>query len=291
MYGLKKIVSRILTVLLTFAVVIFVNKVNISNPMVVLMIPIVFFTYSDGSVGGFLSAAIAVGYSFWFFSEPGAFLSYSSTNLQKIVAILVSVVTIIILIGSLKRREQRYIKELDALNQRLQECAFVDPLTNAFNRRAFLTHFGEARLANAWGLTFALIDLDFFKKINDDHGHDIGDKVLKHVVEMIWSVIPASSNLYRWGGEEFLLVLKTNDGKRAQGIIESVRKKIESTGLNTDDGTLFVTVSIGCVSALHQDSIQECISRADHYLYEAKATGRNRVACAGSARDQLSTHA
>lgn len=251
--------------------------------MVILMIPIVFFTYADGVVGGILSGVVAVAYVFWYFSEPGALFSFTEINLQKITTIQIAIVTIIFIIARLKRREQRYISELNALNRNLKECAFTDPLTFSYNRQAFLSHFGEARQAKAWGLTVAILDLDFFKNINDEHGHDTGDRVLKHVVEMIWEVVPANSYLYRWGGEEFLLVLKTNDAKKGRAILEAIRKKIESTGLDAKDETIFVTVSIGCVSALHEDTIQECMSRADHCLYEAKAAGRNRVVCARNA--------
>lgn len=273
----RTVYFRIVCVAATCISIALAYTLNIPNPMIVLIIPVVYFAYADGYVGGSLSGGVSMLYALWFFSDKDALFVYSDINMQKIMTIATGLSVVVVLIGKLKAREKKYIDELASLNQRLKEHAFTDPLTFAYNRHAFSSHFGDACAAKAYGLSFAVLDLDYFKKINDKYGHDVGDKMLKHVVESIWTVIPPNSNLYRWGGEEFLLVLKMRDKTTVLDILEAVREKVETTGLEADGKELFATISIGCVGAAKSDTVQECICRADQCLYAAKATGRNRV--------------
>lgn len=160
--------------------------------------------------------------------------------------------------------------------QKLQDSAFTDPLTGAFNRRALLSHFGDLE-EDAFGLTFAVLDLDFFKKVNDNYGHLVGDRMLCHIVKLIREIIPANALLYRWGGEEFLIVLKTSDRKEASSILEGLRESVEMTPLAEGTDKIEVTVSIGFVTAAAGETINRCIQNADGNLYQAKADGRNCV--------------
>jgi len=163
--------------------------------------------------------------------------------------------------------------------QKLQDISVTDPLTQVYNRRALELHFGKANKKQS-GLAFAILDLDFFKRINDNYGHDIGDEVLRHVVRLAKESIPDCVHLYRWGGEEFLFVLETNNVSEVNTVLNGVRETIEKTPIVFNEGlhaTIHITASIGGVYPNLGLTIEECIRLADTHLYEAKANGRNRV--------------
>lgn len=184
---------------------------------------------------------------------------------------------IALLMGRLKAREQNYINELDSLNKTLESFAFFDPLTNTFNRRALVSHFGKPIIAEAKGLSFAMLDLDHFKTVNDLYGHAIGDKMLKHVVGLLWEIIPSNSHLYRWGGEEFLLIIKTANKDLVLEKLEQIRACVQDNALPNEGERIPITVSIGCANAADNATIHDCIVLADQCLYAAKNGGRNQV--------------
>ena len=170
-------------------------------------------------------------------------------------------------------------KKLVVASMKLQNSAFTDPLTEIYNRRALKLHFGDTNEKQT-GLAFAMMDLDHFKKVNDVYGHDVGDKVLSHVVRQTRENIPSDANLYRWGGEEFLMVLKTDSPDVLRSILANLRETIEATPLVFTEGlrtAINVTVSIGGVCPDQDLTIGECIHLADMHLYEAKENGRNQV--------------
>ena len=170
-------------------------------------------------------------------------------------------------------------KKLVTASKKLQSSAITDPLTEIYNRRALEMHFGKMNTKQL-GLAFAMIDLDFFKRINDSYGHDVGDKTLSHVVRLTRQSIPDDASLYRWGGEEFLLVLRTGNPDDVRNELERLRKQIENNPLIFADGLhaiINITVSIGGIFPNQDLTIEECIRLADVNLYEAKESGRNRV--------------
>lgn len=177
---------------------------------------------------------------------------------------------------------QRTQAQLIAMAEKLRDSAFTDPLTGAYNRRALTAHFGEPD-ESAHGLSFAMLDLDFFKKVNDAYGHEVGDKLLCHMVTLVKKHMPPGAQLYRWGGEEFLLVLKSTDIDTLRDVLESIRKEIEKTPMvspalgNEPPILLSATVSIGGMSASPQDNIECSINLADEQMYLAKNAGRNTV--------------
>lgn len=273
----KQLYLGTLSVILTAALALLVYVLKTPNPMMILIIPIVYFTYVGGWPVGLTSGCVAVLYSLYFFSNKGQLFHYNALNMQKVATILICIASIIILMGKLKKREQRYIDELDSLNKTLASFAFFDPLTNTFNRHALVSHFGQPAAANAKGLSFAMLDLDHFKTVNDRYGHAVGDQMLKHVVEQFWKVIPSNSHLYRWGGEEFLLIIKTDDRDEVLGKLEQIRACVQENALQNGGESIDVTVSIGCAAASENATIYDCIVLADRCLYAAKRGGRNRV--------------
>jgi diguanylate cyclase (GGDEF)-like protein len=169
------------------------------------------------------------------------------------------------------------------LRERLQVEAARDPLTGLLNRRALQAQaarlFAEAR-ASGQPVALLLLDLDHFKSINDAHGHDAGDAVLRDVAEVLTREIRHDDLACRWGGEEMLAVLRNCDLARAEERAVKLRTAIAAAQPGGVPG-LRVTASIG-VAAFpeHGDGLEELTKRADTALYVAKRYGRDRVVCA-----------
>lgn len=176
-------------------------------------------------------------------------------------------------------------EQLTRANQNLQRMATTDQLTEIFNRRYFMDRLRTEILISLRSkrpLVVALIDIDHFKSVNDTYGHKAGDQVLKGLVKVMGSVIRRSDLLARFGGEEFIVLAPETNLMGGLTLSEKIRAAVEKHDFEIDGGFIRVTVSIG-VSELHDfESSQEktedqLLLNADHYLYQAKHKGRNRV--------------
>ena len=171
-----------------------------------------------------------------------------------------------------KLNEMRLIEE----KKKLITESLTDPLTGILNRRAILEELSQRmnhHLYDFEHLSILMLDIDFFKKINDNYGHIVGDKVLIKVSEIISQLIRGFDTVGRYGGEEFLVILPNTNSENAYKAAERIRKKIEETEF---DDIEHLTVSIGFTSYA-DESIESLINKADQNLYEAKRTGRNKV--------------
>jgi diguanylate cyclase len=159
-----------------------------------------------------------------------------------------------------------------------------DPLTSLSNRRGFDAILGkeiaEAR-ERAAALCLVMVDLDNFKKINDDFGHLVGDEILKLFAAILRDNVGSSDGVARYGGEEFAIVLPATDLDDALGVTERVRRELEAKDLVMNGSGRQIgkiTASFGIAQLRDGDEAQALIERADGKLYEAKCGGRNRVA-------------
>lgn len=167
---------------------------------------------------------------------------------------------------------------------RIEKSAATDPLTKLLNRQAFDFVFQQAILDSERSrqtLCVAIIDIDHFKKINDKHGHLVGDHVLKEIAAISRRSLRESDVICRWGGEEFLLLLKNCSLEKATAIAETLRSTIAANDFSrTTDltkGRLSLTVSMGVAECKPQESEDSVFERADVALYQAKESGRNSV--------------
>lgn len=175
------------------------------------------------------------------------------------------------------------IRELEASHEALQQQATTDPLTKLENRRAFFDQAEELHaLHNRYGSTYSvlMLDIDYFKKINDNHGHDGGDKVLIAIAAVLKDLTRGVDTVARIGGEEFAILLPDTNRLGTAVMAERVRSAIEMHTLDIDGTSLTITVSIGIASqdAEHTDSVRDLMLIADKRLYLAKEMGRNRIA-------------
>ncbi|MDJ0862719.1 MAG: GGDEF domain-containing protein [Gammaproteobacteria bacterium] len=159
-------------------------------------------------------------------------------------------------------------------------AAAKDPLTLVNNRAALdETLDREISLAQRHGtpLTVLMIDLDHFKAVNDRYGHVVGDHVLKAFVARVAESYRASDIFFRYGGEEFTLVLRNTELAGATCLAERIRESVQSRPMTTDAGPVSLTVSIGVAELVNRDHAAFLLARADAALYTSKAQGRNRV--------------
>ncbi len=166
------------------------------------------------------------------------------------------------------------------LYHRAVAAATKDPLTLVNNRTALdETLNREISLAyrHETPLTVLMLDLDHFKSINDRYGHVVGDHVLKAFVGRVAESYRADDIFFRYGGEEFTLVLRNTDLPGAVCLAERIRESVESRLISTDAGPVSLTVSIGVSELRDDDGAQSLLARADAALYSSKAQGRNRV--------------
>jgi diguanylate cyclase (GGDEF)-like protein len=174
------------------------------------------------------------------------------------------------------------------LIDKLRYMADHDSLTGAFTRGGILAE--AKKLLSAYknkGRFFSLcmIDVDYFKEINDNYGHIAGNRMLCELVEAFSQVLDGKGMLGRYGGEEFLVLIPDAAMEEAAGFAEKLRAGIEAMTVPFGENTLSVTVSVGVVSAGsypgEEETIDVLVSRADRALYRAKNSGRNRVCVFG----------
>ena len=199
--------------------------------------------------------------------------------IEKIgVSMIIANVLGAVLVGEiLERRRSQYHRE-----HMLSREASTDALTSLANRRAFDAR-GPDILSEATRKGLAccvmIVDIDRFKQINDRHGHDVGDRVLQHLAELVRANVRQSDLVARFGGEEIALVLPAHDAERAFNLAERLRHAVEATPFQAWDGpTIRLSVSVGLyANEGRPESFASAFKRADLALYRAKSAGRNRV--------------
>jgi diguanylate cyclase (GGDEF)-like protein len=171
---------------------------------------------------------------------------------------------------------------LARMAERERGAAQRDPLTGCFNRRAFVTLFereAERSKRLGRGLSLVYFDIDHFKRVNDTHGHDVGDEMLKHLVLVTDAESREHDVLFRWGGEEFVLLLPHTPPGEAVALAERLRQRFALTPLARPSGVAIgATISLGVAGATtFPASSETMIAAADAACYRAKRKGRNRV--------------
>ncbi len=212
-----------------------------------------------------------------------------SNALERIATMLVFALTIgrctfIGMFSSSMRQSlyQRGLKLKEAY-RRIEELAELDELTGSFNRRCIMRMLEEeiarAQRVNA-PCSVALIDLDWFKRINDAYGHPTGDEVLRTFAITVFANLRNIDRFGRYGGEEFLLVLPDTPAERAAGVLDRMREIIADLDWSAFSADMRVTISAGIATLRPDETSDTLLARADSALYAAKAKGRNRITAA-----------
>ena len=182
----------------------------------------------------------------------------------------------ILAVGAMHHMMQGVYFEHYFAKDQLKQLAVHDQLTKAFNRNKLKELVDPktnvlTRYVNT-NVSFLLIDIDFFKKVNDQFGHESGDKVLMWLADILRSAVRETDLVIRWGGEEFLIIMSGCTIENATRIAENIREKVE----NSDNGVCKSTISIG-VSEYKGGEYNAAVKNADDALYQAKNSGRNKV--------------
>jgi diguanylate cyclase len=190
----------------------------------------------------------------------------------------------------LKNRLEDSYKQIQSLRSSLtqaQESVLKDPLTGTGNRRQFDVTMEKAISdceRNATALSLIMCDIDHFKRVNDAFGHQVGDELIKMFARVIEGSTRETDTVIRYGGEEFAIILPMTDQDAARSIAERIRRQFESKRLTireTNQKIGQLTASFGVAEYRQGDEVESLVQRADAKLYDAKSSGRNRVAAFG----------
>lgn len=194
-------------------------------------------------------------------------LNLKASNFLQVFTIFgILIATLVITLGFL-------MMELELAQHKMREFLETDPLTGALNRHR-LTGGLLRSLLTRRGLAFIMMDIDYFKRINDQYGHTCGDMILKEFAQVVRECLRVDDTLIRWGGEEFLAVLPSTTGNGARVVAERIRDRVEKTEFHDQ---IPLTASFGYSVLDAHASWEEAIHGADLGLYRAKTAGRNRV--------------
>ncbi|MFJ2683864.1 diguanylate cyclase domain-containing protein [Pseudomonas sp. NPDC087342] len=231
------------------------------------------YEYSVHGQGHFLNVRFIPELNWYLFvdkREDGALSEIrQSLYLNLLICLLVTSIVLVLLNRVIKRYQGK-----------IQAQAILDSLTELPNRRGFDLLAAQAMheaQREPKPLTALLLDLDHFKVLNDTHGHLAGDQVLIGFARDLESCLRHSDIVCRWGGEEFIVLLKDTDGETGQKIAEKIRQHVEKQRYAYNGKELQLTVSIGLTTLQPDETLHTLLSRADHAMYRAKQAGRNRT--------------
>ncbi|QVW24685.1 diguanylate cyclase [Pseudomonas hormoni] len=231
------------------------------------------YEYSVQGQGHFLNVRFIPELNWYLFvdkREDGALSEIrQSLYLNLLICLLVTLIVLMLLNRVIKRYQGK-----------IQAQATLDSLTELPNRRGFDLLAAQAMheaQREPKPLTALLLDLDHFKALNDTYGHLAGDQVLIGFARDLESCLRHSDIVCRWGGEEFIVLLKDTDGETGLMIAEKIRQHVEEQRYAYNDKVLQLTVSIGLTTLQPDDTLHTLLSRADHAMYRAKQSGRNRT--------------
>ncbi len=231
------------------------------------------FTYSADGKNYYVYAEYVPELKWWLFTRKEDVKTLSKIDDLLGSILLINFISVIFVLGLI-------LCVIHYVHKRLNRLATEDSLTGVSNRQMFEYNLEQALLLfkrNQQRFSLLMLDIDFFKQVNDTLGHIAGDMVLREVAETIGRNIRCSDLLGRWGGEEFIVLMHECDRQHAAEAADKVRLAIEAGHYGVGARELQITVSIGVTAVLESDDVDELINRADTALYMSKNGGRNRV--------------
>jgi two-component system cell cycle response regulator len=178
-------------------------------------------------------------------------------------------------------KNRQLVKDRDRVLSKLEKLAITDGLTKLYNLRHFYNQL-EVEIGRSirygHSLALLLLDIDKFKMYNDTYGHLEGDKVLVRLSQIIKSCLRTMDSAFRYGGEEFTVILPETKGEEAKNVANRIRTAVESERfLPEPDKVVTITISIGLTEYVKNEQLSTFIKRADQAMYNSKAKGRNRI--------------
>jgi diguanylate cyclase (GGDEF)-like protein len=236
--------------------------------------------FVHGLKRGLLDIALFIAIISTIMFIPTDILAHAAYSTEFKLRLLYSFLTVTFLSALYEYSRDKSYKHALELTEKYQKLAYLDPLTKLSNRRDALRILKreQARtLRTKESLAIILCDVDYFKKINDQYGHNAGDTVLVNLADIFTNTAREQDCIARWGGEEFLFILPQTTAKNANVFAEKIQEKLQSHLVNYENEKITVRVSMGIEQIKENQTIDEAINNADHQLYRAKSSGRNQI--------------
>ena len=260
-------------------------NIGVQHFIMVLLILYFFSTYRQytGKIlyAVFLCVLRIMLFYIYHYKEPLIPLSSAKENILQIINTITIFLCISIIAFIFSRDSQELESKLVDYNFKLEKQANTDMLTGLYNRRKALEYMEaltEKRKSSGYiGFSLCICDIDFFKKVNDNYGHDAGDEVLKGIAAIFMEEMKDKTFSARWGGEEFLLLFPGCNGDHAYMELEKIRRKIKEMKIRKDDSVISVTMTFGLTEYDFNSDLDTAIKEADKKLYLGKEQGRDRI--------------
>jgi diguanylate cyclase (GGDEF)-like protein len=258
---------------------IFTGGVENTGPLWIFVVaPVSVFIH--GLKRGLIDIAVFVAIISTIMFIPTDIVAHATYSIEFKLRLISSFLTVTFLSALYEYSREKSYKHTLELSKKYQQLAHFDPLTKLSNRRDALhiLQREQARiLRNKEPSSIILCDVDHFKKINDQYGHNAGDAVLIELAKIFTNNIREQDCIARWGGEEFLFILPQTFAKNANELAVKIQDILQSHSVKYEDEKIRVTVSMGIEEFNGSQSIDDLIRSADKYLYQAKNAGRNQI--------------
>ena len=258
-------------------------NIGVQHFLMVLLILYFFSSYKKYawkiSYAVFLCAFRIVLFYIYHYREPNWQLSIKEENIMQIINTITIFACISVVAFIFSRDSQELEGKLIEYNAMLEKQANTDTLTGLYNRRKAIEYLEvlTKNYADHGGFSLCICDIDFFKKVNDNYGHDFGDEVLKGISRIFMEETKKEGFAARWGGEEFLLLFPGINGDNACIKIEQIRRKIKSMKVKKDNLEIGVTMTFGIAEYDYINGLTATIKEADEKLYLGKERGRDII--------------
>lgn len=274
---------NICTIIWTVAIVHFFGwNIGVQHFLMILLVLYFFSSYKHYISKFLFSLFLCILHIILFFQYHSGAAVWQLASKQENLLRIINTITIFWCLAIISMICSKNSQELEGklveYNNQLKEEAGTDTLTGLANRRKAIENIENIVKAGSFEGSFSLCicDIDFFKKVNDNYGHDFGDEVLKEIAR-IFKEIPNRKVVARWGGEEFLLVFPDHNGDDAYIILEGLRDKIKNTVVEKNNAKVSVTMTFGLTEYDFANGLEATIKDADNKLYLGKNSGRDRI--------------
>ncbi len=257
-------------------------NVSIQNFFIVVIVTVYFSGYGRYKIKGVYTVIVFILYYVFqaHFAHMVAAIPFSMTELHFLepMNIITSFWCVAIVCYVYSKDSQHLEGKLIEYNKILRQQASTDTLTGLSNRRGANEYIEKLiRRNDEKGFCVCMCDIDFFKRVNDSYGHDIGDKVLAGVAQTLVENVTEECLVSRWGGEEFLIIFPNMNGDEAKAMVDVIRSRIKKIAFDTGSKTFSITVTYGLAEYGFDGNAEAVVKEADSKLYIGKENGRDQI--------------
>ena len=257
-------------------------SVSVQDFFIVIVVMVYFSGYGNYRIKGVYTVGVFILYYILQARSGSTFsaipLSYSAQQFIQMLNILASFWCVAIICYVYSKDSQKLEGKLIEYNRILRQQASTDTLTGLHNRRSANEYIEKLIKRNdEKGFSVCMCDIDFFKKVNDSYGHDIGDKVLAGFAQALVDNVTEECLVSRWGGEEFLIVFPNMNGDEARTLLDTIRTKVKKIEFDTGSRKFSITVTYGLAEYGFNGDAESVVKEADEKLYIGKENGRDQI--------------